>query len=278
MSSDRTVFTVEVTPKAPWFPDFGEAWRYRWMAVALARRGIISRYTQTVLGPVWFILQPIILAGVLSLVMGAILGAPSDGMPYVIFAGTGTVLWVTFNRSVTETGMSLVSAGPIFSKVFFPRIIVPISALIVASADFLPVYVLLVLMIAAFGLFSGWLVLLMPVFLALTLMLTFAVGLWLTILDSYFRDVRLTVPFILQFVFYVSPVIYGATAIPARFQLLFKLNPLVGLLNGFRWSLVAGAPPPSLFEIVWILIVISVLMISGLLLFARYERIVVDRI
>src|SRR5690348_13663576 len=126
---------VEFTSKPPLLPDFGEAWRYRWMAVALTRRNLMSRYTQTILGPVWFILQPIMLTGVLTLVMGAILGAPSDGMPYIVFAASGTILWTTFNRSLMETTISLVTMGPIFSKVYFPRILVPVAALLTSAVE-----------------------------------------------------------------------------------------------------------------------------------------------
>src|SRR5882757_1605115 len=268
---------VEFTSKPPLFPDIGEAWRYRWMAVALARRNLMTRYTQTILGPAWFILQPIMLAGVLTLVMGAILGAPSDGMPYVVFAASGTIVWTTFNRSLLETSTSLVTMGPIFSKVYFPRILVPIAALMTSAVEFLPVYALLLLLVCGYGLFSGWLLFLFPVFVVLTLLLSFGAGLWLTVLDSYFRDVRLMLPFILQFVFYFSPIIYGSTAVPARWRFLFQLNPVTGLLDGVRWSLIAGAPVPTWFEILWVAGLGLLFVFTGLVIFARFERIIVDK-
>jgi lipopolysaccharide transport system permease protein len=269
---------VEFTSKPPLFPDIAEAWRYRWMAVALMRRNLMTRYTQTILGPAWFLLQPIMLTGVLTLVMGAILNAPSDGMPYVVFAASGTILWTTFNRSLTETGTSLVTMGPIFSKVYFPRILVPIAALMTSATEFLPVYSLLLLLVWGYGLFSGWLILLFPVFVIMTLLLSFGVGLWLTVFDSYFRDVRLMLPFILQFVFYFSPIIYGSTAIPARWRFVFQLNPVTGLLDGIRWTLVAGAPVPTLFEVLWVAGLGIGSVITGLFVFARFERILVDKI
>jgi lipopolysaccharide transport system permease protein len=270
--------TVEISSLPPLFPDFAESWRYRWMALALTRRNVMTRYTQTVLGPGWFIVQPIMLTGVLALVMGAILGAPSDGMPYLLFAGTGAVLWTTFNRSITEITMSLVATGSIFGKVYFPRLLVPVAALLTAAVDFLPVYALLIVTILAYGLFPGWPILLFPGFVLLTLALAFALGLWLTVFDSYYRDVRLTVPFILQFVFYLSPVMYAASAVPPNLRVLFSLNPLSGLLNGFRWSLVAGAPPPTLFELAWVGGLALLTLVGGLMIFARFERVVVDRI
>ncbi len=238
----------------------------------------MTRYTQTVLGPLWFILQPIMLTGVLTLVMGAILGAPSDGMPYIVFAASGTILWTTFNRSLLETSISLVSMGPIFSKVYFPRVLVPIAALMTSATEFLPVYALLLLLVWGYGLFSGWLILLFPFFVLLTLLLSFGLGLWLTVFDSYFRDVRLMLPFVLQFVFYFSPIIYGSTAIPARWRFLFQLNPVTGLLDGIRWSLIAGAPVPTSFEVLWVAGLGVGLAITGLVVFARFERVVVDKI
>jgi lipopolysaccharide transport system permease protein len=279
MSSDQSSFlVVEFTNKPPIFPDVAEAWRYRWMAVALARRNLMTRYTQTILGPVWFLLQPIMLTGVLTLVMGAILNAPSDGMPYIVFAASGTILWTTFNRSLTEIGTSLVAMGSIFSKVYFPRVLVPVAALMTSAVEFLPVYSLLLLLVWGYGLFSGWHLLLFPVFLMLTLLLTFGLGLWLTVFDSYFRDVRLMLPFVLQFVFYFSPIIYGSSAIPARWRFLFQLNPVTGLLDGIRWSLVYGAPVPTRFEVLWVTGLGIGLTVTGLAVFARFERIIVDKI
>jgi homopolymeric O-antigen transport system permease protein len=269
---------VEFTSKPPVFPNLPEAWRYRWMAVALLRRNLMSRYTQTVLGPAWFILQPIMLTGVLTLVMGSILGAPSDGVPYVVFAASGTIVWTTFNRSLTETGTSLVTMGPIFSKVYFPRILVPIAALMTSAAEFLPVYGLLLLLVWGYGLFSGWLLLLLPVFIVLTLLVSFGLGLWLTVFDSYFRDVRLMLPFVLQFIFYFSPIMYGSGAIPPRWRTLFQLNPLTGLLDGLRWSLINGAATPTTFEIAWVAGIGLVLTVTGLVVFARFEHVIVDKI
>lgn len=269
---------VEITSKAPLFPDLAEAWRYRWMAVALARRTILTRYTQTMLGPIWFVIQPLMLTGILTLVMGGLLNAPSDGLPYAIFVGTGSIFWTAFNRTLIDASTSLVTTGGIFSKVYFPRILVPVAAMMAASVDFVPVYTLLVVAIAAYGLWPGWHIFLFPLFLATPLLLAFAAGLWLTVLDSYYRDVRLVVPYVLQFVFYVSPIMYSMSAVPEKYKLLFMLNPVTGMLNGFRWSLIAGVPAPSFFELAWVVSIGIIGFVGGLLMFSRFERIVVDRI
>lgn len=279
MSADQGAApVVEITSKSPLFPDFMEAWRYRWMAIALARRSIMTRYTQTVLGPIWFVIQPLMLTGVLTVVMGGVLRAPSDGLPYVLFAGTGSIFWATFNRTLSDASTSLVSTGGIFSKVYFPRILVPIAAVMAAAVDFLPVYALLVVAIIAYGLWPGWPILLFPVFFVIPLIIAFAAGLWLTVLDSYYRDVRLTVPYMMQFVFYMSPIMYAMSAIPEKYRLLFALNPVTGMVGAFRWTLVAGVPAPTFFDLAWMGSIGLVGLVGGLVVFARFERVVVDRI
>jgi lipopolysaccharide transport system permease protein len=147
-----------------------------------------------------------------------------------------------------------------------------------SAVEFLPVYALLLLLVWGYGLFSGWLTLLFPVFVVLTLLLSFGLGLWLTVFDSYFRDVRLMLPFVLQFVFYFSPIIYAPSAIPARWRFLFQLNPVTGLLSGIRWSLISGAPVPTRFELLWVAGLGVGLSLTGLIIFARFERIIVDKI
>src|SRR5579871_3448014 len=240
--------TIEISSKARIFPDFKEAWRSRQMAIALMRRNIISKYTQTVFGYVWFIAQPLLLTGVLTLVLGRVLNAPSDGIPYLLFVFSGTTLWSTLNRSITDTSVSLVATGGILSKVYFPRLLVPVSAVVTATVELAPVYVILIIGIAVQGRLATWPLLTLPFFLALVLLIALAVGLWLTVMDAFYRDVRLAVPYMLQFLFYLSPVIYSVSAIPDRWKLLYRLNPVSGLLSGFRWSLIDGAPPPSMLE------------------------------
>lgn len=269
---------IEITSKPQIFPDFAEAWRYRWLAVALARRNIVTRYTQTILGPGWFVIQPILLTGVLTLVLGTFLKAPSDGMPYLAFAGTGTVLWTIFQRSLQEASTSLVATGSILNKVYFPRILIPISALMTAAVDFIPVCLLVIAVVIGFGLFSGWAILAVPLFVLLAVLIAFGAGLWLTVIDSYYRDVRLGIPFALQFLFYFTPVMYAASAVPAQWRFIVDVNPLAGVLVGFRWSMVAGAPAPTWFDLLWPTAVAMILLFTGLVAFTRYERIVVDHI
>ena len=270
--------TIEISSSHRLFPDFKEVWRGRHLAFALARRNIMTRYTQTVFGYVWFVAQPLLLTGILALVVGRVLNAPSDGIPYLLFVFSGTTLWTTFNRSVTDTSISLAVSGSILSKVYFPRLLVPISAVLTTIIELAPVYIMLFVGLVLYRKLADWPLLAMPVFVLLALLLALAIGLWLTILDVFYRDTRLAAPYLFQFIFYLSPVIYAASAIPERWKPLYYLNPITSLLDGFRWSLISGAPVPSAFEIVWLAGVCAGSLVGGCIVFARFESVVVDRI
>jgi lipopolysaccharide transport system permease protein len=244
----------------------------------LTLRNVKVRYKQTILGSAWIVIQPLLLTGALTLVLGGFLSVPSDGLPYALFAFTGTALWSAFQRTINDTGISLAASGSIILKVYFPRILVPVAALLTALVDFVPIYVLLVVAVIAYGVFPGWPILLSPVFILLALVMAFATGLWVTMLDAIYRDMRLLIPSVLQLVFYASPVMYSQSVVPERWQKFYQLNPLVGLLQGFRWSFVAGVAPPSLWNIGWCVLISAIFLAGGLILFARLERFAVDRI
>ena len=269
---------TEVTSMRRVLPDLGEAWRYRQLALMLMRRNIKVRYRQTVLGSLWVVLQPLLLTGVLTVVLGMVLHVPSAGLPYAVFVLSGTTLWSVFQRTVNDTGISLASSGAIILKVYFPRILVPLSAALTAVADIVPILAVLLVVSVAYGLFPGWPILMMPVFMLLALLLAFAAGLVVTVLDAVFRDMRLVIPSLLQLVFYVSPIMYAETVVPERWRALYGLNPLVALIQGFRWSTLAGAPPPDLVGLAWACGFAAVLLVAGLVLFARLENFAVDRI
>jgi lipopolysaccharide transport system permease protein len=278
MFPSMTTPVTEITSKPSLFPDFREAWRSRQMAIALARRNIITRYTQTVFGYGWFVAQPLLLTGILTVILGSVLNAPSDGVPYLLFAFSGTTLWTTFNRSVNDTTVSLAATGGILAKVYFPRLFIPLAAVLTTIVELTPVYIVLFIGVAAYGRLPGWPLFALPLFVLLSLLLALAIGLWLTVLDAFYRDVRLAAPYALQFLFYLSPVIYSASAIPEKWRVVYRLNPLSALLEGFRWSLIAGAPAPDAIEIAWVVGLCAVLLLIGLIVFARFERLVVDRI
>jgi lipopolysaccharide transport system permease protein len=276
--SDAALEVTEITSANRVFPDLAEVWRHRALAIVFAQRNVKLRFKQTLLGRGWMLIQPILLSGVLTLFLGTLLAVPSEGVPYAVFAFTGTAIWTMFQRAVSEAGTSLTASGNLLSKVYFPRLIIPLSTILTASFDFLPVYALAVIMVCAYGLFPGWPILLSPLFALVGLAIALAIGLWISALDSLYRDVRLFVTYGLQLGIYISPVMYPTAVVPAHWRTLYMLNPLTGLIQGFRWSMVAGISPPDLFAVAWAVGLTAVLLASGLTVFARLERFVVDRI
>jgi lipopolysaccharide transport system permease protein len=269
---------TEITTGARFFPDLAEAWRHRALAVVFARRNLKIRYKQTILGRFWLVVQPLPLTIVLTVFLGKLLSVPSDGMPYALFAFCGTALWAAFQRCVGDASTSLVANSGLLSKVYFPRVLVPISAFLTAVIDAVPLYIVLLVAGPAFGLFPGWPILLSAPFLLLALIIALGIALWMTVLDALYRDVRVLIPFLLQLGVYISPIMYPSSIVPQRWQLIYHLNPFVGILEGLRWSVAAGAPPPSLLDIGLSVAVAALLVVTGLAVFAKLERIVVDSI
>jgi len=174
------------------------------------------------------------ITGVLTIVGGMLLQAPSQGIPYPLFAFTGTVIWSLFQRVLIDTSTSLALSGPIILKVYFPRILVPISSVLTATFDILPVFALLLIVVAIYGYWPGWAILLTPIFVVLAAALAFAIGLMVTMLDAIYRDVRLIMPTVLQLVFYVTPIMYAEDLVPQRWRVFYEINPIVALVNAFR--------------------------------------------
>ena len=269
---------TEITSKLRVFPDVAEAWHHRQLAVVLARRNIKARYTQTLLGSIWIIIQPLLLVGIFTVVFGILLAVPSDGPTYVLFAFAGTVFWTGFQRSVSDTGVSLASSGAIILKVYFPRVLVPVSSALTSLVDLIPVYAMLLIVVGIYGQLHWATLALSPIFLLLGVLMGFALGVWITVLDAVFRDIRLAIPSVLQLWLYATPVMYAATIVPERWQWVYKLNPIVGLVNAFRWSMLSTAPPPQLSDLAWSSAFTVFLFGGGLVLFARLETFAVDRI
>ena len=272
------MLVTQITSRNPFIPDFVEAWRHHQLAFVLAQRNIKARYTQTLLGSVWIVIQPILLTGVFTLIFGALLSVPTDGMPYIIFAFSGTVIWSTFQRALTDTGMSLVTNSAIVMKVYFPRILIPISTIFTAIIDLIPVYLLLIIFIISKGWFAGWLALASPLFLLLSLVAALGMGFVITSLDAVFRDVRLVVPTVLQLAMYLTPVMFSEAIAPARLRWLFHINPMLGIVEGFRWTLVAHAKPPGIEDVAWSVVFAFVSLVLGVMMFTRLENFAVDRI
>jgi lipopolysaccharide transport system permease protein len=278
MDTAKQLRPQEISSKQQYFPELGEAWQHRHLAWVLARRNLKLRYAQTILGSVWIVIQPVLLAGMLTAIFGLLIALPTDGIPYALFAFAGTTLWSAFQRALIDTGISIAGNSAIILKVYFPRILVPLASVLTAVIDFLPVYALLILVTLLDGQLSGWPILLSPLFALLALLMAFGGGLWTTALDAVFRDVRLVVPTVMQLVFYATPIMYSESVVPQRFRLLYHLNPFLGIIQGFRWSIIAGAHPPDIADLSWSVGFAGLCLVTGLMLFARLETFAVDRI
>ncbi|MEO6873559.1 MAG: ABC transporter permease [Opitutaceae bacterium] len=248
-----------------------DLWRYRELLGFLAWRDIQVRYKQTVLGAAWALLQPAITLAVFTFVFGRLAHMPSGGVPYPLLVMAGLLPWQLFANALSSASGSLVSNTHLISKVYFPRLVVPLSALAVALVDFLIVALLYLALCAWFHFWPDWRVLLLPFFTLLGLLAALGAGLWLTALTVRFRDFRFIVPFLLQLGVFLSPVGFSTSTLP-NWRLLFSLNPMVAVIDGFRWCLLQGRQPIYLPGLLIGLAVTALLLVSGLGYFRRTER------
>jgi len=248
-----------------------ELWEYRELLYFLVWRDVKVRYKQTVLGAAWAILQPFLTMVVFSIFFGRLAGIPSEGIPYPIFAYTALLPWQLFAHALTESGNSLVANQQLITKVYFPRLVIPISAVLAGLVDFCIAFVVLLGMMVYYGVLPTKAVLALPLFLLLALATALAVGLWLSALNVQYRDVRYTLPFLTQFWLFATPIAYPSTLIPEQWRVVCGLNPMAGVVEGFRWALLGtgqGAGP----MVVVSAIVVTALLIGGLVYFRWMER------
>ena len=276
MRADQDVPIFDIRPASGWrLLDLRELWAYRELIYFLTWRDIKIRYKQTVLGVAWAIIQPLAMMMVFSFFFGRLAGISSEGVPYPLFTLAALVPWQLFSRAITESTSSLVTDQKLITRVYFPRIIVPISTVLAAVVDFLIAAALLVLLLAIYGIQPGAGVMWLPAFVVLMLVAALGTGFWLSALNVEYRDVAYTIPFINQFWFFVTPVVYSSTMIPDRWRFLYGLNPMSGIVEGFRWALLgAGEPPGAMMGMSTLIAVL--LLISGVVWFRRRERTFVD--
>lgn len=263
---------IVIAPKPAFsLADFGALWRYRELAYFLVKRDISVRYKQTVLGGLWAILQPTLAMIVFSVFLGRMAGVPSDGVPYPVFVYAGLLPWLYFAGAVAAASESVVGSANLITKVYFPRLLVPASAVLVGLADLIIASVVLAGLMLYYGIAPGPAFALVPFLVVLTVLCAAGAGFWLAALNVEYRDIRYTVPFLIQLWLFASPVIYPSTVVPERFQWLFSLNPMAGLLKAFRAALL-GHQPLDWSSLAVSAGVIVVLLVSGLLYFRRMER------
>jgi lipopolysaccharide transport system permease protein len=267
---------VVIGPQRSWLSfDIRELWEYRELLYFFVWRDLKVRYKQTILGGLWVILQPLMPMIVFSVFFGLLVKVPSDNIPYPVFAYTALLPWQLFAYSFFVSSESLVANQGLITKVYFPRLFVPLSVLLGGLIDFLISFPLLAGMIYYYGIELTWTALCVPIFILLTLLTALAMGLWSSALNVQYRDVHYIINFSIQFLMFATPIFYPASIVPENWRPLYWLNPMVGVVEGFRWALLGeGQPfPPYIFISVPIVIF---LLISGLLYFNRVEKTFAD--
>lgn len=263
---------VRIRPSAGWRAlDFGELWQYRDLMYFLAWRDVKVRYKQTALGVAWAILQPLAAMVVFTVFLGALVHVPSDGLPYALFAYVGLLPWTFFANAAAGASSSLVANTNLVAKVYFPRLAIPIAAVLAGLVDLGIGLVLLIGLLLFFGVSPGAGLLLLPVFVGLTVLTALAVGIWLSALDVQYRDVRYAIPFLIQVWLFATPVVYPASVVPEQYRPLYGLNPMAGVVEAFRWALLGRNDFPGPILAVSTL-VLAVVLVTGLFYFRRMER------
>lgn len=264
--------TFSIDPPRSWASiGLRELWDYRELLYFLTWRDIKVRYKQTALGAAWAVIQPFFMMVVFSLFFGKLAGIPSDGIPYPVFAFCGLLPWQLFAHALTESSNSLVGNQNLITKVYFPRLVVPIAAVLGGVVDFAIAFVILLAMMLYFGIVPGWAIVTLPLFIVLAITTALAVGLWLSALNVKYRDVRYTMNFLVQFWLFATPVAYPSSLIPEQWRWAYGLNPMAGVVEGFRWALLGKTDPPGALLGVSIAVVV-LLLIGGLYYFRRMEQ------
>jgi lipopolysaccharide transport system permease protein len=275
-SKDNQMPVIRIQPSRGWLSlDFNELWRYRELIFFLTWRDIKVRYKQAVLGIAWAVLQPLLTMLIFTVIFGILLQTPSQGLPYPLFALSALLPWQLFATALQRSSISLVGNANLITKIYFPRLAIPISSVMAALIDFGVSFVVLLGVMAYYGFWPGWNILWLFPMVLLTLFTALSVGLWLSALNVQYRDIQHMVPFIIQVWMYASPIVYPIEIIPSGlWRSLYGLNPMVGVIQGFRWALL-GTAPPDLTLLVSSGVVL-VLLISGLFYFRRMEKTFAD--
>ena len=276
--TDNLYPELVIRPSKGWVNlNLGDLWRYRELVFFLAWRDISVRYKQTVLGAAWAILQPFFTMVVFSVFFGSLAKVPSDGLPYPIWSFCALLPWQLFAYSLAESGNSLVANQNLITKVYFPRVVIPIAATLGGLLDFIIAFAFLVGMMLFYHVSPTSAIWTLPLFIILAIITALGAGLWLSALNVEYRDVRYTITFLIQFWMFVTPIAYPSSLIPAALRPIYGLNPMAGVVEGFRWALLGSGNAPGIMTGVSVVIAI-LLFLSGLAYFRRMERSFADKI
>jgi lipopolysaccharide transport system permease protein len=274
----RGTAVIRIAPSGRFrFLNLPELWRYRELLFFLVWRDVMVRYKQTAIGVLWVVLQPIAMVTVFTLFFGRLAKVPSDNVPYPLFAFAALLPWQVFSRAVTESSNSLVTDQRLISRIYFPRIIVPTTSVVAALVDFSVAFVVFLCMMAWYGFTPGLHVLYLPFFLILMVITALGTGYWLSALNVEYRDVSQILPFLAQFWMFLTPVVYSSSLVPGRWRVLYALNPMVGVVEGFRWSLLGVGTGPSPMLGASVLVALA-LFLSGIVWFRGRERTFADAV
>ena len=249
-----------------------DLWRYRELFFFLAWRDILVRYKQTVIGLAWALLRPFLTMLVFTLVFSKLAKLPSDGVPYPIMVFAALLPWQFFSNAFSSAGDSLISNASMISKVYFPRLVIPVSAVIVSFLDFLISGIILVGLMLWYGFMPSWHILTLPLFVFVAFAMAMGAGLWVAALNVKYRDFRYIVPFVVQFGLYVSPVGFSSTIVPEQWRLLYSINPMVGVIDGFRWAILGGNTQFYWPGFLLSLGLVTVILFTGVFYFRKTER------
>ncbi len=261
-----------IEPTSGWVSlKFGELWRYRELLYFITWRDVKVRYKQALLGIAWVVIQPLLTMVIFSLIFGHLAKLPSEGLPYPIFSYCGLLPWQLFATALQKGGTSLVGNAHLVTKVYFPRLIIPLSAVLGGLVDFAISLLVLFGLMIYFGIAPTWSILCLPLSALFTILTALSVGLWVSALNVQYRDVQHMIPFIVQAWMFISPVAYSPELIPeGPWRVLYGINPMTGVIQGFRWALLGAHPTNELMGVS--IIVVAILLLSGLLYFKRVEK------
>ncbi|MDB9547464.1 ABC transporter permease [Dolichospermum circinale] len=253
-----------------------DLWRYRELFYFLAWRDILVRYKQTAIGIAWALIRPFLTMVVFTVVFGQLAKLPSEGAPYPILVFSAMLPWQFFSNSLSECSNSLITNANLLSKVYFPRLVVPTSAVVVSFVDFMISGMILLALMAWYNFVPTWRILTLPLFITVAFAASMGAGLWLASLNVQYRDFRFTVPFIVQFGLYISPVGFSSSIVPQQWRFIYSLNPMVGVIDGFRWAILGGNSQLYLPGFILSMALVFLLLVSGIWYFRKMERTFAD--
>ena len=271
-AADGEEFDVEIEAGKSARNYWRDVWRYRELLYFLAWRDLLVRYKQTVFGVAWALTQPLFTMIVFTIIFGRLAQLPSGGVPYPVLVFAAVLPWQFFANALAETTNSMVGNSNLLSKVYFPRILIPISTLLVCFVDFMIAAAILVALLFWYGIVPDWRIIALPAFILLALLSVFALGLWLAILNVKYRDFRYVVPFIVQLGLFISPVGFSSNVVADEWRLVYSLNPMVSVIEGFRWSVLRGEGVITAEALCVSVALVLVLFAGGLWYFRKTER------